>query len=95
MNTGQHLRSWNWRPIKKNEIKPWLQKAWCIATPSAEYVQRMEDVLEVYQRPYDEKRPVICLDETNRQSSSKKHRPHDPFSLDKLLCMIMNMSVMG
>ena len=27
----------------------------------------MEDVLEVYKLPYDEKQPVICLDETNRQ----------------------------
>ena len=23
----------------------------------------MEDVLEVYSRPYDENRPVICMDE--------------------------------
>lgn len=27
----------------------------------------MEDVLEVYKRPYDPLRPVICLDETSRQ----------------------------
>jgi hypothetical protein len=27
----------------------------------------MEDVLEVYQLPYDEKRPMVCFDETNRQ----------------------------
>jgi hypothetical protein len=27
----------------------------------------MEDVLEVYKRPYDERRPVICLDETSKQ----------------------------
>jgi hypothetical protein len=27
----------------------------------------MEDVLEVYKRPYNEKRPVVCIDETNRQ----------------------------
>lgn len=27
----------------------------------------MEDVLEVYQRPYMSEYPVICLDETNRQ----------------------------
>jgi hypothetical protein len=27
----------------------------------------MEDVLEVYKLPYDEKQPVVCLDETNRQ----------------------------
>ncbi len=27
----------------------------------------MEDVLEVYRRPYDPAFPVVCLDETNRQ----------------------------
>lgn len=27
----------------------------------------MEDVLEVYKRPYDEKRPVVCMDELNKQ----------------------------
>ena len=27
----------------------------------------MEDVLEVYHRPYDANRPVICMDETNKQ----------------------------
>ncbi len=27
----------------------------------------MEDVLEVYKRPYDPALPVVCLDETNRQ----------------------------
>jgi hypothetical protein len=27
----------------------------------------MEDVLDVYHRPYDAQRPVICMDETNKQ----------------------------
>jgi len=27
----------------------------------------MEDVLEVYQRPYDPAYPMVCLDESNRQ----------------------------
>jgi hypothetical protein len=27
----------------------------------------MEDVLDVYQRPHDPRRPVVCLDETSRQ----------------------------
>jgi hypothetical protein len=27
----------------------------------------MEDVLEVYKRTYDPKRPVVCLDETSKQ----------------------------
>jgi hypothetical protein len=30
-------------------------------------VWRMEDVLEVYTRPYDPRRPQVCLDETSRQ----------------------------
>ena len=27
----------------------------------------MEDVLEVYQRPYDPLLPVVCIDETSKQ----------------------------
>ena len=27
----------------------------------------MEDVLEVYHRPRDEERPVVCIDEASRQ----------------------------
>ena len=27
----------------------------------------MEDVLEVYQRPYDSRRPLVCLDEASKQ----------------------------
>ncbi len=34
---------------------------------NAEFVAAMEDVLEVYQRPYDPKRPVVCLDEQSKQ----------------------------
>jgi hypothetical protein len=35
----------------------------------------MEDVLEVYTRPYDEKCPVVCLDETNRQLIEETPQP--------------------
>lgn len=41
---------------------------WCIAPKqSAAFVYHMEDVLEVYQKPYDPKRPVVCMDETFKQ----------------------------
>jgi hypothetical protein len=41
---------------------------WCIPDkPSAEVVYHMEDVLEVDHRPYDPKRPVVCVDETVKQ----------------------------
>ena len=37
---------------------------WCIPPKqNADFVARMEEVLEVYSRPFDEKRPVICMDE--------------------------------
>ena len=35
----------------------------------------MEDVLEVYKRPYDPKRPVVCLDETSKQLIGEVRRP--------------------
>ena len=40
----------------------------------------MEDVLDVYKLPYDEKQPVICLDETNRQliGETREPRPLKP-----------------
>ena len=34
---------------------------------SAAFVANMEDVLEVYQRPHDPQRPLVCLDETSKQ----------------------------
>ena len=37
------------------------------AEHSGEFVWRMEDVLEAYQRPYDPRRPLVCMDETSKQ----------------------------
>jgi hypothetical protein len=36
---------------------------WCVPELNEEYVSKMEDVLETYERPYDPKQPVVCLDE--------------------------------
>jgi hypothetical protein len=35
----------------------------------------MEDVLEVYTRPYDPLRPQICMDETSKQLLSDASQP--------------------
>jgi DDE superfamily endonuclease len=35
----------------------------------------MEDVLEVYTRPYDPRRPLVCLDETSRQLLAQARPP--------------------
>ena len=49
---------------------------WCIPPEqNAEFVCAMENVLEVYTRPYDAKRPVVCLDEKNKQLVSEICKP--------------------
>ena len=42
---------------------------------NAEFVAAMEDVLEVYQRPYDPLRPQVCLDETSKQLIKETRQP--------------------
>ena len=46
--------------------------------PSAEFVAAMEDVLEVYHRPYDAERPVVCLDECSKQLIGEVREPLPP-----------------
>lgn len=36
---------------------------WCIAELNEEYKKRMEDVLNLYNKKYSEREPVVCLDE--------------------------------
>ena len=61
---------------QKNELKPHLKKMWCIPPKqSAEFVCHMEDVLDVYHRPYDPSRPVVCLDETFKQLIGETREP--------------------
>jgi len=42
---------------------------------NAEFVCAMEDVLEVYTRPYDPTHPVVCLDETSKQLVAETRTP--------------------
>jgi hypothetical protein len=49
---------------------------WCIPPKqSAEFVYHLEDVLEVYKRPYDRRRPVVCMDETFKQLIGQTREP--------------------
>ncbi len=43
----------------------------------------MKGVLDVYQCPYDSLRPVVCLDETNRQLIEKRRIPSKPGSPER------------
>ena len=49
-------------------MKPWRVKGWVIPPKqSADFVYHMEQVLAVYERPYDERFPVVCVDESPKQ----------------------------
>ncbi|HYS83516.1 MAG TPA: IS630 family transposase [Bradyrhizobium sp.] len=64
------------RTLKKTFLKPHLKQQWVIAPDaSAAFVANMEDVLEVYQRPRDPERPVVCLDETSKQMIVETRQP--------------------
>ena len=49
---------------------------WCIPPKqNAEFVARMEDVLAVYARAYDEEYPVVCMDEKPFQLLDERYAP--------------------
>ena len=57
-------------------MKPHLTEYWVIPPKaSAAFVAPMEDVLEVYQRPHDPARPLVCLDETSKQLVDETRTP--------------------
>lgn len=54
--------------FKKNELQPHRSQYWKIPPDhNAAFVAAMEDVLDVYHRPYDSDFPVICMDESSKQ----------------------------
>ncbi|MER3407900.1 MAG: IS630 family transposase [Nitrososphaera sp.] len=61
------------RALKKH--KPWLKSEWCIPTVSAEFVWRMEDVLDLYAEPYNPCFPVVCFDERPYQLIGETRQP--------------------
>jgi hypothetical protein len=53
-----------------------LKEEWCIPPEAnGDFVYHMEDVLEVYTRPYDPRRPQICMDETSKQLVGEFREP--------------------
>jgi hypothetical protein len=57
-------------------LKPWKKKGWIIPPLcNCDFVANMENVLEVYKRPYDEKHPVVCMDESPKQMIGETKEP--------------------
>lgn len=63
------------RRLAENELKPWQKRMWCVPRVDAEFVARMEDVLELYTTPPKRGRPVVCFDETPVQLVAEARAP--------------------
>jgi hypothetical protein len=65
------------RRLAENHLKPWRKDMCCIPQVDADYVARMEDVLDLYAEPPDPKRPVVCFDESpiQRIGEVRRFRP--------------------
>ncbi|KXA91111.1 transposase, partial [candidate division MSBL1 archaeon SCGC-AAA259E17] len=48
---------------------------WCIPELTDEFVDQMMEVLELYERAYNEKEPVVCLDEKSTQLLEHRREP--------------------
>ena len=76
MRRRAHLPRARQAHSEKSAIKPWLKGQWSIPPKQdASFVWRMEDVLEVYTRPYDERFPQVCLDEKSKQLVGEVREP--------------------
>ena len=60
------------RRLTENDLKPWRR------TCDAEYVARMEDVLDLYAEAPDPNRPVVCFDESPIQLIGEVRAPIPP-----------------
>ena len=63
------------RRLAENDLKPWRKDMWCIPRVDADYVARMEDVLDLYAEAPDPNRPVVCFDESPVQLIGEVRAP--------------------
>src|SRR3989344_4460995 len=43
------------------------KKMWVIPSLTPEFIERMEEVLDLYAKPYDSQEPVVCFDEKSKE----------------------------
>lgn len=64
------------RVLKRNQLRPHLNDYWCIPPEEdADFVAHMEDVLDLYQMPYDKDYPLYCMDEKPYQILGESREP--------------------
>jgi len=51
---------------------------WCVPKLDAEYIERMEDVPALYEKPLSAQEPVVCPDEKPITLHQEVREPLDP-----------------
>jgi hypothetical protein len=71
--------------LKKANVNLCIKKDGAFLKKNTSFVAAMEDVLEVYQRPKDPLRSLVCLGESTKQllSETRNSRPPSPGNLAK------------
>src|SRR5215472_16507702 len=66
-SSGSWCRAWEGKPsgfcCSTTTSSRGGKKMWVVADLDEDYIAKMEDVLETYERSYDPDQPVVCLDE--------------------------------
>ena len=66
---------------------------WCIPPKeSAEFVANMEDILDIYEMPYNPELPVVCMDEKPYQCLGVMSVKHCRYALEIIRRSTPNMS---
>ena len=76
------------RRLAENDLKPWRRDMWCIPRVDADYVARMEDVLDLYAEAPDPQWPVVCFDESPIQLIGEVRQPipAEPGQIERYDC---------
>ena len=60
-------------------VPPWKKQGWVIPPKeNSDFVADMENVLDVYKRPYSREFPVVCMDESPKQLIRETRTPLAP-----------------
>jgi hypothetical protein len=61
---------------QKNRLKPWRVRRWLIPPQAnAAFAAALEDILAVYARPVDPRRPLVCFDEAGKDLKAHPRPP--------------------
>ena len=64
------------RVLRNNDLHPHLDEYWCIPPEEdPEFVAKMEDILDIYEMPYDPRYPLWCVDEKPYQILGETREP--------------------